>query len=152
MPSQNNAKALKKVDSFVAGVKNLGTKGADDFFKLCLKHYGETIIPLLTVEDGGLSRGKFFGMLRKMGVTLPEAIMRDKTLVSNEKSSITTEKVSEGIREGMRINKQRTIVRLLDVDIYQANHNKMFPLLRNLRKFRAVVLDFFKRKLSNASV
>lgn len=128
----------------IAGVfKEFSRTNNPALVKLVMRHYGVAIIPLISLADGGRDRGRFVGLLRQLGVPLPETLVRDKALLGGELGKFDSKEYNAGIREGLSVRRTR-ISAELDMQMTRVSHQKMYPRVRDLKLLHQQVLGLIQ--------
>lgn len=130
---------LRKTVENIGQMRSLGPA-----HKAVMEYYGNAVIPMISLDDGGKSRGIFVGVLRKMGIRVLDVLWRDKSLLSGTIGDINATAFNDGVREGLqtsinglitkvnikmtRVNWQKAVLRLRDKKILTTEVNKMIQL------------------------
>lgn len=141
--ASRNLEELRKLDNLKKVLDKLGKPNDPTLFKMVMKHFGVTIIPLISLEDGGLARGRFVGMLRQLGVRISDTVARDKTLLSGESGKLDSKVYNAGIREGMSTRRNRVTVEI-ETLITRVSHQKMYTRVRDVAQLQKELIAMFK--------
>ena len=119
-------------------------------FLMSIKHYVSNIMPFISLQDGGFARGKMYGLVKQLGGTIPDLLLRNKTMLNNEKFSIDSRKLNDGIRAGMSIRRTNIYAEITNVIMSQANHQKMYQALKNLKALQSAFIELINERLKKA--
>lgn len=129
---------------FARGIGRFARPANRALFRLTMEHFGRSLIPLISLQDGGKARGRFVGLLRQMNVDIPDRTARDRTLLGSDDGKFQTKAYMEGIREGFRVKRTRVSAEL-EIIITKEAHQKMRPRIREVKELTGKVYELIKK-------
>lgn len=142
---RENDSAIKYLNDYSAACKKIGGNSDKTLFKMIMAYYGAAVIPVISIADGGRERGQFYGFLRKIGVNIPESVLRDRSHVSGEIKGIIQQELSRGIREGQNLTFDTFVVKL-KTHMSIENYQKFRQRIKNFVELDKPVKEFIKER------
>ncbi len=103
--------------------------------RIALRHYAVSLIPLLPLEDGGKSRGVFVGVLKTLGINIPDGVIRKKRNVVGEFKEAA---FSEGRKKGMGMSVKLEDV-IIPIHYGKADRFKLVKILVDSKALKVAI-------------